>query len=358
MRILLLAMAASALLGGLDRMLGNRFGLGEAFEEAFRMLGPLGLSMAGILCLSPLLAGAASSLAPLCRALGADPGVLSCVLAIDMGGWQMAERLSDSSEAARFFGILVTATMGCTLSFTIPAGMGMMTGEGRKAFSRGILCGLAALPVGLIAGGLVMGLGAVRTVRLSLPLLLPALLLALALRFAPGATVRVFGAFAALLRLLATAGLALGAFRFISGIGLLPGLMPVEESMQVVCAIGVTLLGSLPAARLLLRLLRRPLALAGERLGIGADGITGLLLLTINVTPGLAALGSMKPRAQIVNAAFSVSAASALTAHLAFTMACSPETAGALLAGKLAGAAAAGALALLMTRTMKDEAAL
>ena len=152
MRILLLAMAVSALLGGLDRMLGNRFGLGEAFEEAFRMLGPLGLSMAGILCLSPLLAGAASSLAPLCRALGADPGVLSCVLAIDMGGWQMAERLSDSPEAARFFGILVTATMGCTLSFTIPAGMGMMTGEGRKAFSRGILCGLAALPVRLWAG--------------------------------------------------------------------------------------------------------------------------------------------------------------------------------------------------------------
>ncbi|MBR1407679.1 MAG: ethanolamine utilization protein EutH [Clostridia bacterium] len=355
MKILLMTMAVCALLGGADRILGNRFGLGALFEEAFHMMGPLALSMTGILCLSPLLAGAAGTLAPLLRRTGADPGVLSCILAIDMGGWQMARQLSDSPEAARFFGILVTATMGCTLSFTIPAGMGMYGEADRACFSRGVLCGLAALPVGLLIGGAAMGLGLWQAVKLCLPLILPLLLLGFALVRVPGPTVRAFGAFAALLRVLATAGLALGAFRFIGGIELVPGLMPVEESLQVVCAIAVTLLGSLPAANLLQRALRRPLAALGGKLGIGADGVSGLLLFTVNVTPGLAALPGMGKRAKIVNAAFSVSAASALTAHLAFTVACAPEMAGALLAGKLAGAAVAAALALLMTSGMKDE---
>ena len=42
--------------GGFDRVLGNRFGFGEQFEKGFQMLGPVGLSMAGIICLAPVLA--------------------------------------------------------------------------------------------------------------------------------------------------------------------------------------------------------------------------------------------------------------------------------------------------------------
>ena len=52
---LMYAMALGAVLGGMDYMLGNRFGLGQRFEEAFRLLGSIALSMAGILCLGPVL---------------------------------------------------------------------------------------------------------------------------------------------------------------------------------------------------------------------------------------------------------------------------------------------------------------
>ena len=44
-RIIMIIMAAGALLGGLDRMLGNRLGLGEKFEEGFRLLGPVALAL-------------------------------------------------------------------------------------------------------------------------------------------------------------------------------------------------------------------------------------------------------------------------------------------------------------------------
>ena len=41
-------MAAFAVLGALDRILGNPFGLGKEFEEGILAMGSLGLAMLGI----------------------------------------------------------------------------------------------------------------------------------------------------------------------------------------------------------------------------------------------------------------------------------------------------------------------
>ena len=42
-------MAIGILIGGIDRLMGNKFGLGEQFEEGFNAMGPLDLGMVGIL---------------------------------------------------------------------------------------------------------------------------------------------------------------------------------------------------------------------------------------------------------------------------------------------------------------------
>ena len=55
--ILIAVMAVFAVLGALDRIFGNRFGLGERFDEGFRLTGPLLSGMLGILILSPVLSG-------------------------------------------------------------------------------------------------------------------------------------------------------------------------------------------------------------------------------------------------------------------------------------------------------------
>ena len=53
---IMLLIGCGALIGGIDRICGNRFGLGQKFEEGFQLMGPTALSMAGIICLAPLLA--------------------------------------------------------------------------------------------------------------------------------------------------------------------------------------------------------------------------------------------------------------------------------------------------------------
>ena len=53
-RAIMWIMAAGALIGGADRIFGNRLGLGKKFEEGFLLMGSTALSMAGIICLVPV----------------------------------------------------------------------------------------------------------------------------------------------------------------------------------------------------------------------------------------------------------------------------------------------------------------
>lgn len=93
-QIIMWIMAVGAVLGGVDRIAGNRFGLGKRFEEGFTLLGPTALSMSGIICLTPLLSRFLRfALVPIWNFLGLDAGLLAGILAIDMGGYQLAGEL-------------------------------------------------------------------------------------------------------------------------------------------------------------------------------------------------------------------------------------------------------------------------
>ena len=134
-QVILWILGVGAVIGGIDRLAGNRFGLGEKFEEGFRLLGQTALSMAGILCLAPLLSdGLETVLTPIFRAVGLDPAMLGGVIAIDMGGYQTAAALAQNAAVGRYAGILSAATLGCTVCFVIPLGAGMLKEEDKTAF--------------------------------------------------------------------------------------------------------------------------------------------------------------------------------------------------------------------------------
>ena len=96
-RIIMWVMAFGAVLGGIDRILGNRFGYGDKFEKGFQMMGNVGLSMAGVICLAPALGEAVRFLVgPMCEALKMDAaifgsllGMLLCYLLKVIGIWQV-----------------------------------------------------------------------------------------------------------------------------------------------------------------------------------------------------------------------------------------------------------------------------
>ena len=109
-------------LGGLDRAIGNKFGLGEKFEEGFNAMGPLALSMVGVYALSPVLAKILGPIVtPVYKLFGADPAMFAgTLLANDMGGWPLAQAMTDNPDAQRLSGLILGAMMGATVVFTIP----------------------------------------------------------------------------------------------------------------------------------------------------------------------------------------------------------------------------------------------
>jgi len=125
------------------------------------------------------------------------------------------------------------------------------------------------------------------------------------------------------------------------GIQLLKGMTPLTEAMEVVAAIGIVMLGSLPVVEFLQRILRKPFCMLGKRAGMSPAGMTGLLVGAVSAIPAISMYGDMDERGKIVNAAFLVSAASMLSAHMGFTLSTEPELLGALIGAKICGGAAA-----------------
>lgn len=351
-------MAMGAVVGGLDRMLGNRLGLGKRFEDGFLLMGSTALSMVGILCLVPLLSGFLEQIAgPLCRRAGIDPAMLAGILAIDMGGYQMAVNLAESPLLGRYSGILVAATLGCTVTFTIPVGMGMLGDTDRPDFARGILFGLVAMPFGLLIGGRLCKIPVAEWLWQNLPVLALSALLLLGIWRWTDAMVRGFSWFARAIQWATTLGLVAGAVQSMTGLQLIPGLAPIEEGLAVVGSIGVVMLGSLPLAEVLQRVLKRPLTWAGEKTGTNPASVTGLLIGMVSVLPAIVLVHEMDRRGKIVNAAFMVCSASAFAAHLGFAAGVDEKMILPLLATKLLGGAIGIAIALAATRGLRGEGA-
>lgn len=355
-RIIMYVMAFGALLGGADLILGNRFGFGERFEEAFRLIGPIGLSMAGIICLAPVLSNLLGHvIVPLFTALGLDPGMFGSILAIDMGGYQLAMELAADPEMGKFSGIIVSAIFGCTIVFTIPVGLRIMEEDDRPYFTKGILLGLVCMPVAILLGGLLLGLPFGKVIRNTLPILLISLSLFIGIVRNPKAVARGFQGFAKLIQALATLGLILGAVQFMTGLDILNGMTPLKEAMEVVCSIAIVMLGSMPLAELLRRILKVPFAWIGKHTGLNSTSTTGILIGMVSVAPALAMIPHMDKRGKVVNGAFVVCGASAFAAHLGFAVSTQPELVPALLAVKLLGGFLGVVIALLATRNMQSR---
>ena len=352
---LMYAMALGAVLGGMDYMLGNRFGLGQRFEEAFRLLGSIALSMAGILCLGPVLSRLLRGIVvPVCSAIGIDPGIVGSILAIDMGGYQMAMDLAQDAAFGKFAGIIVSAIFGCTVVFTIPVGLGTVGESDRPYFTRGILLGLATMPVGIFFGGVLCGLSLGDILRNCLPVFLISALLLLGLKKWPEGMLRLFQKFAKAVQMLAILGLTLGAAAHMTGLAILPEMTALSDAMEVVCSIAIVMLGSMPLAELIQRLLRKPFAWVGAHTGLNEVSTTGVLIGMVSVVPALAMIPRMDRRGKVVCGAFVVCGASTFAAHLGFTLSTEPQLASALLGAKLLGGAVGVAAALIATKKDKN----
>ena len=350
--ILIALMAGFALLGALDRIFGNRWGLGKEFEEGILAMGSLALAMVGIVSLAPVLAAVLKPVVvPIYRFLGADPAMFAgTILACDMGGGALAQAMTDNRDAAMLGGVLTASMLGATIVFTLPVAMGILREEDRPALAKGILCGIVTIPVGVLAGGLTAGFPLGMVLRNLVPIVLIAVLIALGLWRAERAMVRGFAVFGKVVVIVVTVGLAAAIVEALTGYAIIPGMAPISEGFETVGTIAILLAGAFPLVFVLTKLLRRPLLAAGKLLGINDAAAAGLIASLANSIATFGMVKEMNQRGKVVNIAFAVSAAFVFGDHLGFTAGFAPEMIGPMIVGKLAGGVSAVAVALWLTK--------
>lgn len=350
--VLIDMMAVFALLGGLDRILGDRFGLGSRFEEGILSMGSLALAMVGIVSLAPVLAGILKPIVvPVYRLLGADPAMFAgTVLACDMGGGPLARQLTADPQAADLGGVITGSMLGATVVFTIPVAMGILEEEDRPAMAKGILCGMVAIPFGILAGGLTAGYAFSMVLRNLVPIVLMALLIALGLWRAEKAMVAAFTAFGKIVVAVVTVGLSGAIIQALTGFVVIPGLAPISEGFETVGTIAIVLAGAFPLVYVLTQVLNKPLMALGKLLGINEPASAGLIASLANSIATFGMVKDMDDRGKVVNIAFAVPAAFVFGDHLGFTAGFAPELLPAMIVGKLVGGVFAVGVALLLTR--------
>ena len=350
--ILIGIMGIFAAIGALDRIFGNRLGLGHPFEEGILAMGTLALAMLGIISLAPVLANLLNPVVvPVYRFLGADPAMFAgTILACDMGGGALAQQMATDPDAALLGGVLCGSMLGATIVFTIPVALGILQEQDRPAMAKGILAGIVTVPVGILAGGLVAGFPLLMVLRNLIPIVLIGGLIALGLVFAEKAMIKGFGIFGKGVIALITLGLGAAILEELTGFTVIPGLAPLSEGFETVGAIAIVLAGAFPLVHIVTKILRRPLMALGKGLGINEAAAGGLIATLANSIATFERVKEMDSRGKVVNIAFAVSAAFVFGDHMGFTAGFAPAMLPAMIIGKLAGGVTAIAVALLLTR--------
>lgn len=350
--ILIAVMAGFALLGAVDRICGNHFGLGKEFENGVMAMGSLAMAMIGIITLAPVLAAVLKPVVvPVFGFLGADPAMFAgALLACDMGGGALARELTRDYQAAMLGGVITGSMLGATLVFSIPIAMGILREEDRPAMAKGILCGIVTVPVGVLVGGLTAGFPIGMVLRNLTPIVLIAGLVAFGLWRSEAGMIRGFTLFGKAVIALVTAGLAAAIVEALTGFRLIPGMAPISEAFETVGTIAIVLAGAFPLVFVLTKLLRKPLTRLGKYLGVNDASAAGLVASLANSIAAYELVGEMDDRGKVINIAFTVSAAFVFGDHLGFTAGFAPEMLTAMITGKLAGGISAVAAAMWLTR--------
>ena len=348
-------MAVFAVIGALDKITGNHLKLGDEFEKGITTLGPLSLSMLGMMTIAPALSTVLIPLiTPVATAVGFDPSALAGILiANDMGGAALADSIAKKEVLGAFHGLCVASMLGATVSFTIPVALHSAKKENHDDVLLGLLCGICTIPVGCFISGLVMGISPLTVLINLLPALLISVIIVIGLLKFPKITIKIFSVFGKIISIMITCGLALGIFQTLTGKVILKNTAPLMESASTVFTICITLAGTFPLIAIISKILKKPLSALGRKLELDDTSVVGLIATLANSIATMESADKMNRKGRVLNLAFAVSAAFVFGDHLAFTLSDQGEYIIPVIIGKLVAGITALVVASVLVKKIK-----
>lgn len=350
MSVLTIIILSFSVLGAVDKLIGNKFGLGNEFEKGFKIFVPMVFSMLGMLVIAPAVG---VWLTPFFdwfyEAFKIDPSIIPASLfANDMGGMTLATEICKSSTVGNFNAFVVSSMMGCVVSFTIPFAIGIVKKEHHKDMFFGILCGIVTIPVGCIVAGLFCGIDIFNLLIVLLPLMIFSAVLGVMLVLFKNFCIKIFIILGHVIRWVAIIGLACAIFTFLTKIQICKYFDSFENAVFICVNACVTLSGMFPFMFVVLKLLNKPLEKVGSKIGVDSFSAFSLLSTLVTNATTFSSMEKMNKKGVVINSAFAVSAAFVFGSHLAFTMAFNSTYILPMVVGKIISGIAAVTLALLI----------
>ena len=356
MYIIVIFMLAAAF----DKITMGRFHLElkESFDEGIESMGPLALSVIGMLSLAPAMKGAVlKAVGPIYGLVGADPAMVAgAFLSSDTGGYALACELTEDYRVACFSGLILASIFGAVISFTIPIALGIIKEADRPLFFKGVLFGIIATPVGNILGGLAAGYPIGLAATNTIPTIVIALLLGIGVKFFSAKMIKGFDIFGKAIVTIIMIGLVAAIVEQETGIVVIKGMAPISEGFELVGTLAIFLAGAFPMLKVLSKLLNKPLKKAGAILKVNEAAVLGFIACLANVIPMLSLMKDMDERGKVINSAFAVSGAFILGDHMAFTASIDKELLLPMLIAKGTAGLIAVILAVIATRNITGEA--
>ncbi len=353
--IIVICMALFAGLGAIDKIIGNRFGLGKKFEEGLSIIAELSIAMVGIITISPVLGNLLKPIiVPLFEALDVDPAMFAgCFFANDGGAVTVATSLTSDIRTADFSGLIVGAMMGVTIVYTIPVVMEMTETEDKEYVAQGLVAGLITIPIGCFVGGVVARYPINMIIKNISPIIFLALVVVLGLWKFPENVIRGLSGVGKIVMGIIITGLGAGIIEALTGVVIIPGMLSVTEGFSVVAEIAMILSGAYPFMYVLTLILKKPIKKIGKRIGVNETSMLGFLATMVNSIPTFTMIKEMDVRGKVLNVAFAVSAGFVFGDHLGFTAGYKAELIIPMILGKLSGGVTAVLVAMWITRKNK-----
>lgn len=374
-KVVVYIIMSCAIIGAIASIVKKESELGNQFLEGINSIGPIFLPVAGIMAAIPFLTQFVSSVfGPVFNAIGADPSMAATtVIAVDMGGYQLAQSLAASKESwimATINGYMA----GATIVFSIPVGLKMIDKKDHKYMALGVMSGILTVPIGVFISSAIIAISnpiirdsvstnSIPTYQLALsfgrifmnlfPIIIICALLAAGLLYIPDKMIKGFIRFGKVMDsalriifVICVVEYFTGIFTMIFGVW---GFEPIiadkadqVRALEVSGAIGMMLCGAFPMVYLIKKYLAKPLNKIGGKVGLSSDATTGILAGAANILALFVMIKDMKAEDKVKTIAFSVCSAFLIGDHLAFTANFQPTLILPIMIGKLF----AGALAV------------
>lgn len=339
-----------AVLGALDYLFDNRFGIGKEFERGIKCAGTLVLCMVGFMTVAPAAGRAlAPVITPFFERIGADPSLFAGILlSIDSGGAVTAKEMALSEEAYVMNGYFVAAMFGSALNGNISLSVAVIRPERRRLVLFGLAIGIISIPFGCLVGGILAGLSAKTIFGNLIPLFILSLVLTSSIILFSKALEKILKVFGKGMVLICLLGILICAARELCGFRIPVEGQSFEEIMVIIGKIVLCLCGVFPLLGILLKLVKKPIGRLAERTGTSVLDINCLIMDLVNCFSSIDLLNEMTDTGILLNCAVGVGAGYALGDHFAYVTATEPRLTIPLILAKLsAGAFSVIAVALL-----------